>query len=192
MSLFGSRKKLRTKAMTRWQLVGFLLVFLAVVEVLVAFFGSHDNAFAALFFDEELVAARLGEVLPLTECFDRACNDDKIRERFDSSSVRGFDEWCAGAQRFRRSRDAESAVLLLKGSNMHFGKLCDRLFNAGGEYAETSIEFQEAQCELKPLLEDIASETASAHFNQFLVGLLLLIAGIMFLVFGRLRGAKKT
>ncbi len=185
MSLFGNRKKLRTEAMTRWQLVGFLLIFLAVIEVLVAFFGSYDNAFAALFFDEELVAARLAEVHPFTDCFERACNDDQIRARFDSSSVRKFDEWCAGAATFRSARDTASAVALLKASNMHFGRVCDKLFNAGGAPAETSLEFQRAYCELKPMLEDIASEAASARFNQFLVGLLFLVAGILFLVFGR-------
>lgn len=154
------------------------MVCVAIWFMLDAFLGTGRGGIGALFFDGDGVETLTSQGVTVVEPMVAFCKDDTARDRFDSSSVKMLDAWCDAVRSFAEDRSPEDAVRMLRASNTRFGKITDKMYNSGGPMADTSLELQEADRDLRPLLEDVASECASAAFSQFLLGLFLFVPGL--------------
>lgn len=158
-----------------------MLVCVALWFMLDGIAGSGRSGAGTLFFDgsgmDRLIAKAVVSAVPMVDF----CQDQKARDGFDSSSVKTLDAWCEAVNGVSQESRPEDLVALLRAINTRFGRITDKLFNSGGRSADLSLKLLEAECELRPVLEDAASAVASAAFSQFLVGLILLIPAVLVL-----------
>ena len=155
------------------------MVCVAIWFMLDALLGTGRGGIGTLFFDKEGMEALTNQGAVVAQPMVGFCKDDVARDRFDSSSVKTLDAWCGAVRAFVDVGSPEDAVRLLRASNTRFARITDKMYNSGGSSADTSLELQEADRDLRPLLENVASECASAAFSQFLLGLFLLIPGLL-------------
>lgn len=189
MNVRVNQRKLRRGSRVL-RVVGLALAIVGLWQALAAVAAGGRSGLGRLLYDEEFTSDRVARGLVAAEPLVKVCSNEKMKEAFDSVSVKKLERWCKAVEEFRREKAERGAVLLLRAHNLFADEVTQKLWVAGGKEARASIEIQEANCELQPILEELKSQAASAGFSQFLAGALLVIVGtVLFWKFRRSAGA---
>jgi hypothetical protein len=165
--------------------LGIVLLCLGLFDMGDAFVGGGRMGAGKLFYDGDRAGELVARAIPYGQVLAAACDDEALAERFDSASVKKFDKWCKAVRAFAERPNPERALGLLRAGNLYFERVTEKLYASGGDVAQRSVELMEANCELKPLLEQVGSISASAAFSEFLIGLILAIVGLVLYLRGR-------